>query len=113
MDQSRKAFRKEVVAESPPIERSNFKIFDKDISVGQKSAQQFLAGALRKIKGDPVLVAIDAEEIWRGTADKGRTPTTRFVAGRGLDLEDVCTMITEDLCAKRTAQHAAEINHFQ
>ena len=93
--------------------RARLEILDQHIGVGQHLHQHDAAGVARQIKADRALVAIGADEISRVVVVKRRAPVTGLVAGRRFDLDDVGTVIGENLRAPGTAEHTRQIDHAQ
>src|SRR5690606_5222327 len=65
------------------------------------------------IQGQPQLVAVDSHKIGCRFFTERRAPSTRFVAKRRLDFEDLSPMVAKNLSAVGTAQHARKIDDLE
>ena len=110
MDEAREARRKHVEPETPFFERARFEVLDEHIGVLEQTQQELASRRVGEIDRHAALVAVHANEVRRGLAEERRTPAAGFVALRRLDLHYLGAVVTEDLCAVGTSEHAREVD---
>ncbi len=113
MDEARETgLEHRLVPHAPFLQRASLEILDQNVGGLEQAKDDLAPLRLRKVEHDAALVAIDADEVGGGVALEGRSPATRLVALRWLDLDDLGTMVAEHLRAVRPAEHAREVDHL-
>src|SRR6516164_664515 len=99
------------VVEAPFLQPAGAEVLQHDVDVVDESSEKVAAPFVAEVDGDGALVAGDAGPP-QALAVESDAPTSHGIAlPRGLDLDDLGPVVTEELAGERSRDEAAELEH--
>lgn len=113
VDQTRKLAGEDVlVAQPPALERSGLEVVDEDIGAFEQAKKQVTSFLFGEIDRRVTFVAIDAAVIGAAIRSE-RSPCPGLIADGRFDFDDLRSVVTKNLGAKRAREHARKVNHLK
>ena len=103
-----------LVAQTPALHGAGQEVLHQHVGVGQQAVQYLLRAGVGQVQADGFLAPVQRREIGGITRGIERGPEPAgFVAGRGLDLDDLGPVVCQDLRAQGAGEHPRQVHHLQ